>query len=184
MTESSTTEYKQLLTEGLEKEVVAFLNAKGGLPYGMSEEDFFAGLSVPRNRGLMRIMKDLSLVEHLGSGMPRILRAYPRSCFQFLSHHLRMVLPMNKINDSTNDGVHDGVHDDSMRGRLLQLCQNGPKGAPELLSELGLASRSRNFRNALADLLNSGQLEMSIPDRPRSKNQKYRLPQEQAGEGL
>lgn len=33
---------------------------------------------MPRNKTLMRIFKDLGMVEYLGSGMPRILKAYPR----------------------------------------------------------------------------------------------------------
>jgi len=38
-----------------EKEVVAFLNAReGGLPYGVTEKDFFGGCSVPRNKEIMQ----------------------------------------------------------------------------------------------------------------------------------
>ncbi len=34
-----------------------------------------------RNRELMRIFKDVGLVEQLGSGMSRILKAYDKSAF-------------------------------------------------------------------------------------------------------
>ena len=34
-------------------------------------------------------------------------------------------------------------------------------------------SRTRNFRNALANLLGAGLIEMTIPSKPRSKYQKY-----------
>ena len=54
----------------------------GGMVSGQSEEDFFSGASMPRNRELMRIFKDLDLVEQLGSGMNRILRSYDRSIFR------------------------------------------------------------------------------------------------------
>lgn len=55
----------------------------GSLPQGMTEKEFFEGYSVPRNKELMRVLRDLDLVEHLGSGVPRILRAYGKKCFKF-----------------------------------------------------------------------------------------------------
>ncbi len=45
----------------------------GGL-LGQSKEDFFSCSSMPRNRELMRVFKDVGLVEQLGSGMSRILK--------------------------------------------------------------------------------------------------------------
>ncbi len=41
----------------------------------------------------MRIFRDLDMVEYLGSGMPPILRAYPRECFHFSENFTRMVFP-------------------------------------------------------------------------------------------
>ena len=46
------------------------------LRIGMTVDEFFEGYSFPRNKELMRVFKDLDLVEHLGSGVPRILTAY------------------------------------------------------------------------------------------------------------
>ncbi len=66
----------------------------GGLPQGMAEKEFFEGYSVPRNKELMRVFRDLDLVEHLGSGVPRILRSYGRECFRFTENFLRMTIPV------------------------------------------------------------------------------------------
>jgi predicted HTH transcriptional regulator len=41
----------------------------------------------------MRIYKDLELVEHLGSGVPRILESYSKDCFKFTDNFLRMSFP-------------------------------------------------------------------------------------------
>ena len=49
------------------------LTSYGGLIPGQSKKDFFSCSSMPRNRELMRVFKDLGLVEQLGSGMSRIL---------------------------------------------------------------------------------------------------------------
>jgi ATP-dependent DNA helicase RecG len=59
----------------------------------MTQEDFFDGLSLPRNKELMRIYKDLGMVEQLGSGVPRILQAYNKDCFKFSENYLRMTFP-------------------------------------------------------------------------------------------
>lgn len=55
--------------------------SSGGLPPGLSREDFFKGRSLPRSRELMRIFTDMELGEQLGSGMQKILRAYPTEIF-------------------------------------------------------------------------------------------------------
>ncbi|MEG2245052.1 MAG: putative DNA binding domain-containing protein, partial [Erysipelotrichaceae bacterium] len=47
------------------------MTSYGGLIPGQSEEDFFSCSSMPRNRELMRVFKDVGLVEQLGSGMSR-----------------------------------------------------------------------------------------------------------------
>ena len=41
------------------------ITSYGGLIEGLSVEEFFSGRSMPRNRELMRIFRDLNLVEHL-----------------------------------------------------------------------------------------------------------------------
>lgn len=55
------------------------ITTAGSLPDGLSQEEFFLGFSVPRNRELMRIFKDLGMVEQLGSGVPRILESYDKT---------------------------------------------------------------------------------------------------------
>ena len=67
------------------------VTSAGGLANGLSRKDFFNCLSMPRNRILMRVFRDVELVESLGSGMTRILQACGRSIFeppQFSCGHL------------------------------------------------------------------------------------------------
>ncbi|SJN44551.1 ATP-dependent DNA helicase [Sphingobacterium sp. JB170] len=68
----------------------------GRLPEGLSEEDFFEGVSIPRNRELMRVYRDLELVEQLGSGVPRILESYGKECFRFMGYFIRMIFPISE----------------------------------------------------------------------------------------
>ncbi|MFN7845594.1 MAG: RNA-binding domain-containing protein [Bacteroidota bacterium] len=73
------------------------ITSAGSLPEGLSKKEFFEGYSVPRNKELMRVFKDLQLVEQLGSGIPRILESYNKRCFKFSDNFLRMVLTIANV---------------------------------------------------------------------------------------
>lgn len=62
----------------------------GSLIPGMTKEELFSCCSRPRNRELMRIFKDLELVEQLGSGMTRILAKYKKSIFEFTGNFIKI----------------------------------------------------------------------------------------------
>ncbi len=68
----------------------------GGLPVGLTEDEFFKGRSHPRNRELMRIFSDMDLCEQLGSGMKKILKAYSKSIFDISEHFIVVRFPYNK----------------------------------------------------------------------------------------
>ena len=99
------------------------ITSAGALPDMLSREEFFEGFSIPRNQEMMRIFKDLDLVEHLGSGIPRILEVYPPECFRFTENFLRMTFPnawdlseegepvSNQVTDHDTDQVTDQVTD-------------------------------------------------------------------------
>lgn len=69
------------------------ITSYGGLPEGLSKEEFFQGISIPRSKEIMRIFRDMELVEQLGSGVPRILQSYAEDCFVFSDNFIRMVFP-------------------------------------------------------------------------------------------
>nr|WP_290959618.1 ATP-binding protein [Fibrobacter sp.] len=48
------------------------ITSYGGLIDGMTKDELTSGTSRPRNREIMRIYKDMELVEQLGSGMNRM----------------------------------------------------------------------------------------------------------------
>lgn len=89
------------------------ITSMGGLPIGVSEDDFFSGLSAPRNKELMRVFRDLELAEHLGSGVPRILEFYNKEVFTISENYIRITFPfenayvelVNKTDDATVSAV-------------------------------------------------------------------------------
>ena len=76
------------------------ITSYGGLPTGLSEEDFFDCRSMSRNRELMRIFKDIDLVEQLGSGMSRILKSYDKSAFKLTDHFVVVTFMFNEIKEN------------------------------------------------------------------------------------
>ena len=71
------------------------ITSAGRLPESLTKEEFFGGVSIPRNKELMRIYRDVELVESLGSGIPRILRAYGEDCFKFTDNFIRIIFPIS-----------------------------------------------------------------------------------------
>lgn len=66
------------------------ITSAGGLPQELSQEEFLEGVTAPRNKELIRVFKDVDLIENIGSGVLRILDAYDKSCFKFMEHFLRV----------------------------------------------------------------------------------------------
>ncbi len=72
--------------------------SNGSLPNGLTKKQFFAGGSRPRNRELIRVYKDLGLVEQLGSGVQRVLEAYPKEVFHFEEDSIEVIIPIDGDN--------------------------------------------------------------------------------------
>ena len=64
----------------------------GGLIDGMSREELISGCSRPRNREIMRIFKDVDLVEQLGTGMEKMLAAYTPNIFELSPNFFHVML--------------------------------------------------------------------------------------------
>jgi len=78
-----------------------------------------------------------------------------------------------EAHDEAHDEAHEPMSD--IEQRILVACSHESKSTPDLLQFLGYETRTGNFKRALSRLLALGCLEMTIPDKPRSKKQRYRL---------
>jgi predicted HTH transcriptional regulator len=143
---------------------------------------------MPRNRELMRVFRDLELVEHLGSGMNRILRAYDKSIFHLSENFVEIVFPYeeeylrlaeqatSQVTGQVTEQVPDYVTPEVTPEVEKLICLiKGEMSRLELQVLLGLKDE-KNFReNYQQKSLSLGILEMTIPDKPKSRFQKYRL---------
>lgn len=103
------------------------ITSAGGLPYGFSEEEFFAGFSRPRNKQIMRIFHDLEIVEYLGSGVPRILQYYPKSIFNITENFIRIVIPFDAKAVEDMQRQNKNKKDNELVKRDLQRIENDKK---------------------------------------------------------
>ena len=159
MTETNRIEYKRELTSELdiEKEVVAFLNYKeGGYIYIGIDKD---GSTVD--------VSDVELVESLGSGIPRILRAYGEDCFKFTDNFIRITLPISAHDHASNHA--------SVQVEKLVSILTGEMWRSELQGLLSIKNRDYFRTDYLNPAISNGYVELTIPDKPNSRNQKYRL---------
>ena len=72
----------------------------GGLIDGMSKEELVSGCSRPRNREIMRIFKDVDLVEQLGTGMNRMMKVYTPDIFVVSPNFFHTIFNYNKLPDN------------------------------------------------------------------------------------
>ena len=115
------------------------ITSYGGLPQGLSRENFFRCRSLPRNRELMRVFKDVGLVEHLGSGMGRILKAYDQSIFTFEDNFLIATFPFADGFTLPNGNVNGNE-----RVNMILLCvkQNPNFTLDQIAENTGLPKRT------------------------------------------
>ena len=133
----------------------------GGLIPGQSEEDFFSCGSMPRNRELMRVFKDVGLVEQLGSGMSRILQAYSKSIFHISEHFIKAVFPFSQsqkviaaIGDNTGDINGDNR---TIEDRVLECLMHTPSMTAKAMSHL-LHTSERTISRAVRNLRETGRI--------------------------
>jgi len=69
------------------------ITSAGGIPQGLNDKDMLQGYSVPQNKELMRVFRELGMVQQLGAGIPRLLAHYPHTIYHFIAHFIRVTLP-------------------------------------------------------------------------------------------
>ncbi len=150
----------------------------GGLPPGMREEQL-GSKSVPRNPLLFSMLYRMKLVEQIGSGIRRIHDACrehgaAEPIIEVSPDWVTLTFPRRGAHGAPHEAHHDAHHVTPHVERLLGVLR-GEMSRAELMSALGLADRGHFTRNYLQPALRAGLIEMTVPERPRSRTQRYRL---------
>ena len=131
------------------------ITSAGGLPQELSQEEFLEGVTAPRNKELIRVFKDVDLIENIGSGVLRILDAYDKSCFKFMEHFLRVSFKYkenpfeydskNKVStdDTINDTLNGTIKLTKNEQQILNLIINNNQiTREEIVNETNLSDRT------------------------------------------
>lgn len=134
----------------------------GGLPRGMTEKQFYDGISHPRNATLMRIFLTMGLTEHTGHGIPTIISKYGKKVFDITDNYIKCVIPFDAavMNASKNVGMNVGMNVglNSTQKKILKLLLDNPNLTAETLASLIGVSKRTAERN-LSDLKQKGKIE-------------------------
>lgn len=138
---------------------------------GMTIEDMRQGVSKIRNHVIARMFRELTLIEQWGSGVRRIFKeaeeqGLPAPEIVEVGMRMRFIVYLAQ--------THSAYAVAPQVEKLLYAVI-GEMTREELQASLGLQDR-KSFRELyLAPALAGGLIEMTIPDKPRSPLQKYRL---------
>lgn len=157
------------------------ITSAGGLPQELSQEEFLEGVTAPRNKELIRVFKDVDLIENIGSGVLRILDAYDKSCFKFMEHFLRVTFKYRENPFEYDDtakvkssklGSKKSSKLAVSEEQILELCET-EKSLKEIAQHFGYKDVYKFKNNYINSLLEQNKIQMTIPDKPKSRNQKY-----------
>lgn len=153
----------------------------GEMPPNLDSTDklFMKHSSKPYNPKLANVFFKSGMIEAWGRGFEKIREA----CALYDGP-----LPEYEINEAgimvlckacdrylgllRNDGQHHDQVGHDVVMMILDFCKEA-KSVPEIMENFGFESRTSFRRKYLNALVEEGRLKMTMPDKPKSKNQKY-----------
>ncbi len=157
---------------------------------GMTIEDMIEGVSKIRNPVIARVFRELGLIEQWGSGVKRVfseakeLGLLPLIISE-VGMRVRFKVPLKRAILTQKDivqkkstvvsGAQSRAQSRAQSESILFALKSKPLSAAELSAELNLDSKSGALKRSIKDLLLQKQIEYTIPDKPSSRLQKYKL---------
>lgn len=131
----------------------------GGLPNGMTREDFYEGISHPRNSTLMRIFLNMGLTEHTGHGVPTIIKKYGKKVFEIKNNYIKCKIPFDKkVLELCNKNVGLNVGLSKTEKAVLKLLIQDPNRTADMIAiEIGVTKRT--VERAFVSLQKKGKIE-------------------------
>lgn len=114
----------------------------GGLPDGLTLEEFYEGKSKPVNLELQQIMVQLDYIEQTGHGVPLIVSRYGREVFDISENFITVTIPLNRkrnVKDRLSQTAAKAK--DSNDNKILELMQeNSNISVSEISRLIGLGT--------------------------------------------
>lgn len=154
----------------------------GIMPPGMTVEDMRQGVSKIRNPVIARVFRELHLIEQWGSGVPRIFRetaeaGFPSPSIVELGLRLRFVFPLATpiVIADQKPRAQSGAQSGAQSTSILRVLSGAPLPAAEIATILGLDTKTGALKRTLKELLLQKLIMYTLPEKPTSRLQKYRL---------
>lgn len=166
---------------------------EGGLPPGIGVADLKKWhLSRPRNELLADVFFKAGMIEAWGRGTVKIVdeckkAGLPepefREEFGGLSVHFikedeskeKVQVVAQESQVGAQSQAQSGAQSQAQSERILFILSRSEASASELLSEIGLKSKTGYLKRDIKRLMDENLIEYTIPDKPISRLQKYRL---------
>jgi ATP-dependent DNA helicase RecG len=155
----------------------------GGLVKGFSLDDL-GKRSAHRNPNMVNIFHRANFIEKLGTGILRIneeleLAGHPAIEFDVNEYWFTIIFSRKNVIQSGQ--IQSGQKQSGSRNfilneqemKILSFCKLKPKSRSEIFTFIGMSNETRNFTRNVLPLLEKEYLNMTEPDSPRSRNQKY-----------
>ncbi len=160
----------------IEKERLYTENANRSHGHGALQLSSFEPYS--KNPPISKVFREIGLADELGSGMRntyKYTQLYSGGTPEFIEGDVfRTVIPLTPVavekvgpQEKTHDATHDKTHD-----AILAFCVE-PRSKAEIAEHCGYKNTKNFTQKYLRPLLDSEMLKMTLPDKPKSKNQKY-----------
>ena len=170
-------------------------NANRAHGHGMLELSSFQPF--PKNPAISKIFRETSLADELGSGMRntyKYTKLYSGGMPEFIEGNVfKTIIPLTAVSigkvgpsqsnlvtgqvaDQVTDQVNrniDGIEKkQDVSQHILDFCQV-ERSKKEICEYMGYRNRTFFTRKYLFPLIQEGKLQMTQPDKPNSRNQKY-----------
>ena len=142
--------------------------------------DMESGQSDIRNRVLAPVFKRLGIIEQWGNGLKIIkeeLEAYPEIEFSWKEPGIAFRVSLRKRNLNQQQELQQELQQESLYGKVLNLVQVKTLSTQAISTALGQKAISGQLYATINKLKEDGLLEWTIPNKPKSSKQQYRITQ-------
>ena len=128
---------------------------------------------------IARFFREIGRADELGSGVRKLMKygkAYGGSDPELVEGDIfQIIVKCPDFETPQTDPTELRPETEAQSGGILQALGKRPLSTNELTKILGLRSKTGAFKRTIKELMDRKSIEYTIPDKPSSRLQKYRL---------